>query len=165
MGEVPPIDDSTITVVPSKLTWNSTDQVGYYLGPTDNVSFLAELMNTAMVNQTAFVIITYEYISLSPSFFRKGVPVFIDIGGCPGYDLAAHADTTFDYTSSPWTSTVSGKITTFAGHLHDSGVNIDILRNNQSVCNDVASYGHTPEYVSPPPTAGAAANAGIGNAS
>ena len=106
-------------------------------------------MNADMVNQTAVVTITYEYIPNPPSSFIKAIPVWLDIGGCDQSEQPAQANTTFDYVSPAWTANVSGKITAMLAHLHDGGVNLDILSNNQTVCNDVASYGQSPGFISP----------------
>ena len=121
---------------------------GYYIGPTDQIGFLAELMNSAMDPQTAVVTITYEYIQSPPSQFAKVSPIWLDVGNCNGSDVAPLTNTTFDLTMIPWKSTVSGRITAMGSHLHDGGINLVTMKNNETMlCDSTAAYGQTPGYV------------------
>lgn len=58
-------------------------------------------------------------------------------------------DTTFQYTSPAWTANATGRITSAVGHLHDGGTHLDILNNNQSICDCVTAYGQNPGYMDP----------------
>lgn len=133
---------------------NSTIKAGYYISPTDQIAFLAELMNQAMFTQEAVVTITFSYILSSPSTssFIHATPVWLDIGGCDSSDLPAFANTTFNYTSSPWRSTIAGRVLAACGHVHDGGTNIKILSGNRTIggCDLVAKYGETPGFIDGP---------------
>ena len=121
---------------------------GYYIGPTDQIGFEAELMNELMDPQTAVVTITYEHIPSPPSQFAKVTPIWLDVGNCNGSDVPALANTTFEYTMNPWKSTLQGRITAMGSHLHDGGVNLVTTKNNETtLCNAIASYGQTPGYI------------------
>ena len=121
---------------------------GYYIGPTDRIGFEAELMNGLMDPQTAVVTITYEYIPSPPSQFAKISPIWLDVGNCNSSDVPPLTNTTFDYTMNPWRSTVQGRITAIASHLHDGGINLKTMKNNKTMlCDAIASYGQTPGYV------------------
>ncbi|KAH8797547.1 hypothetical protein F5882DRAFT_475323 [Hyaloscypha sp. PMI_1271] len=126
-----------------------TDKAGYYVGPNDTIAFLTELMNTAMVNQTAIVTITYEYLPSLPSNFHKVTPIWMDITGCGGSEAPAKNDTAFQYTSPVWTANATGRVTSAIGHLHDGGVHLDITKNNSTMCDCAAAYGQDPGYVDP----------------
>lgn len=106
-------------------------------------------MNTATVNQTAIVTITYEYIPDLPSSFHKVTPVWLDIGGCGTSEKPAQNDTTFTYASPVWKANATGRLTTAIGHLHDGGTHLNILKNSQTMCNSVAAYGQNPGYMNP----------------
>ena len=127
-----------------------TDKAGYYVGPTDTIAFLTELMNTEMVNQTAIVTITYEYVPGFPSSFHKVTPIWLDITGC-GTDSEAQAmnNTAFQYTSPVWTASATGRVVAAIGHIHDGGVNLDITKNNSTLCDSVAAYGQNSGYIDP----------------
>jgi hypothetical protein len=106
-------------------------------------------MNTAMVNQTAIVTITYEYLPGLPSNFHKVTPIWMDITGCGGSEAPAKNDTAFQYTSPVWTANATGRVTSAIGHLHDGGVHLDITKNNSTMCDCAAAYGQSPGYVDP----------------
>jgi hypothetical protein len=127
-----------------------TDKAGYYVGPTDTIAFLTELMNTEMVNQTAIVTITYEYVPGFPSSFHKVTPIWLDITGC-GTDSEEQAmnNTAFHYTSPVWTANATGRVVAAIGHIHDGGVNLDITKNNSTLCDSVAAYGQNSGYIDP----------------
>ncbi|KAN0108766.1 hypothetical protein V8E51_008508 [Hyaloscypha variabilis] len=132
---------------PVSLCNNGTNNTGYYVGPKDNIAFLAELMNTAMENQTAVVTMTYEYLPGLPSSFQKVTPIWLDITGCGDSEEPAKNDTTFQYTSPVWTANATGRIAAAIGHLHDGGVNLDITQNNSTMCDFEAAYGENPGYI------------------
>jgi hypothetical protein len=104
-------------------------------------------MNQAMVNQTAIVTVTYEYLPGLPSSFHKITPIWLDITGCGDSEEPAKNDTAFQYTSPVWTANATGRVTTAIGHLHDGGVNLDITKNNSTMCDCVAAYGQNSGYI------------------
>lgn len=104
-------------------------------------------MNEISTPQDAVVTITYEYIPSPPSSFSRVKPVWLDIGGCDTADRAASPNTTFEYSSIPWTSNFTGEITWMVGHLHDGGTHLQVLMNNASICECIAAYGQTPGYI------------------
>jgi hypothetical protein len=106
-------------------------------------------MNTAMVNQTAIVTITYEYLPGLPSNFHKVTPIWMDITGCGGSEAPTKNDTAFQYTSPVWTANATGRVTSAIGHLHDGGVHLNITKNNSTMCDCAAAYGQDPGYVDP----------------
>lgn len=108
-------------------------------------------MNTEMVNQTAVVTIEFEYIPGLPASFSKVTPVWLDIAPCDQGSEEPAKNGTFQYTSSPWTApaTVTGRITCAIGHVHDGGTHIDMVKNNQSMCDAIAAYGQNSGYVDP----------------
>lgn len=106
-----------------------------------------------MVNQSAVVTITFEYVPGRPTGFKKVTPIWLDIGpagGCDGSDMPAF-NGTFEYSSSPWTANATGRITEVIGHLHDGGTNIKILNDNTTLlCDPVATYGGAPGFIDAP---------------
>jgi len=126
----------------------STDEAGYYLGPSDNITFLVELMNESEERRPAVVTVTYEYISSVPQQWAHVTPIWLDIGTCSNSELPAKNNSAFEYSMQPaWKANLTGHVTWIAGHLHDGGTHIEVLRNNNTVCDCVAAYGQTPGYV------------------
>jgi hypothetical protein len=108
-------------------------------------------MNEAIVDQTAVVTITFEYVPGLPAQFSKVTPVWLDIGPCGGdSEMPAFNETTFQYTSTPWAANAAGRITCTIGHLHDGGTHLNITDNNATICDAKAAYGQTPGYIDPP---------------
>ncbi|TKA80773.1 hypothetical protein B0A49_00510 [Cryomyces minteri] len=129
------------------ITVNGTNHAGYYLGPSDNVGMLVELMNQGATEQTAFLTITYEYVPSFPAQWYKVNPVWLDIQSCNGSEAPAQANATFALSMQPpWTSNFTGRITSMIGHLHDGGTHIEVTKNNTVICNCVATYGQNPAY-------------------
>lgn len=74
-------------------------------------------------------------------------PVWLDITGCGDSEEPAENNTAFNYTSPVWTANVAGRVTVAAGHIHDSGVNLDITKNNSKLCDCVAAYGQNSGFI------------------
>ena len=125
----------------------STQKAGYFLNETDTIAMLVELMNETVEPRDAVVTITFEYIPTVPSGFDLVTPVWLDIGNCTDSDMPAQANTTFEYSSAPWTSDISGQILDVAGHIHDGGTYIEVLQNNKMICNCSAAYGQSEGYI------------------
>jgi hypothetical protein len=123
---------------------------GYYVNQTDEFALLVELMNEILEPTPAVVTVTYEYIPGIPANFSTVYPIWLDIAPCADASLMpAYANTTFNYTSMPYTSPVEGEILGIGGHIHDGGTNIEIFQNKKMICNSTALYGMTPGYVEP----------------
>lgn len=136
-----------ISTLREMLTDSRTEKAGYYVGPTDTIAFYTELMNTEMVDQTAIVTITYEYLPGPPSSFHSLTPIWLDITGCGDSEEMAKNNTAFQYTSPVWTANAAGRVMTAIGHIHDGGVNLDITKNNSTLCDCVAAYGQNSGYI------------------
>ncbi len=101
----------------------------------------AEFMNMQDVPRDVVLTVTYEYIPGVPSGFEKAKLMWFDIGGCGSSELPAELDTTFQYSSPTWKSTLDGRITFVSSHLHDCGTHVEITKNGQVVCDSKATYG------------------------
>ena len=110
-----------------------------------------ELMNQGMTNQTGVVTIIWEYLPSLPSGIDKALPIWLDIGGCGSTDQPSFANKTFQYSSPPWSSNVTGRISSVVGHLHDGGVNLQVFNNrgndNTTICDCQSAYGQNPGYI------------------
>ncbi|KAK1060674.1 hypothetical protein LTR74_011689 [Friedmanniomyces endolithicus] len=128
---------------------SGTEQAGYYIAPGDTWVVEVELMNMLPTNQTGVLTMTYEYIQSPPSSFSHVTALWFDIGGCNGNSDQPVISTTqpFNYTSPPWVSDMSGKITFIGGHLHDGGTTLSVYRNQTDDCNLNATYGANSAYI------------------
>jgi hypothetical protein len=128
---------------PTNATPHRTSKTGYYIAPNENIGFFAELMNMVDTPRAAYITMTFEFIPGMPSGFSQAQSMWLDIGGCGSSSLPAKAHTHFDYSSPKWTvpSGLSGKVTFVAGHLHDGGTRLEVVRNGDVVCVSKAEYG------------------------
>jgi len=102
---------------------------------------IAELMNMAMEPRKAFLTMTYEYIPTVPTDFSMVKSYWLDIGGCGSSSFPAKEKEAFEYSSPGWTSSTTGRIVLAISHLHDGGINTEILKNGKVICYSEASYG------------------------
>jgi hypothetical protein len=110
---------------------------------------MVELMNETKDPRPAVVTITYEYIPYMPHNFEKVTPIWLSIAGCDITSEMPVPNNTavFEYTSPPWKANFTGRITLAGSHLHDGGVNLELLKVDKVICDAAAVYGQTPGYV------------------
>lgn len=119
-------------------------KAGYYIGPSDVVALSVDLMNMLHSRSQEGVVltITYEYIQgRRPKEFSSVTPYWLDDGSCRTSNLPAYRNTTFRFTSTPTMGFPKGQLTFVAGHLHDGGTHIDLVKNGQVLCSLDATYG------------------------
>jgi hypothetical protein len=124
--------------------------VGYQLNKEDDFRMVADLMNMNIEDKTVYLTVTYEYLD-GP--LRKGwmdiKPVWLDIDQCGLSEVRPPKESgKFTLTSKPWIPTFEGLLGGLAGHVHDGGVNVQIsAADDTEVCNSVAKYAESEEYV------------------
>ncbi|MEU8798704.1 hypothetical protein [Spirillospora sp. NPDC048819] len=121
---------------------------GFRIGSRDRWTLLADLMNHAHEEKTAYVEFTFTYQSVFGSRITPVTPLWLDVGGC--------ADSTWDTppgqeseNSRTWRSTISGDLVHIRGHLHHGGIAVQTenVTTGQLMCRSVAEEGGTPEFV------------------
>jgi hypothetical protein len=106
-------------------------------------------MNELPTARDVVLTITYEFIPTKPSHFRTVTPIWLDVTGvCGNSDYSVPANvSSFSVTAPAWTSNITGEVVFTAGHVHDGGTMLSILKRNDSVCDSNATYGASPGYV------------------
>lgn len=114
--------------------------VGYPLHDHDDLFAFGELMN--MMEDAAEVLFSmvWEYIPSIPAHFEQALPVWLDVTGCGGSEVPAKPHEVFTYSSPPVKSDFNGNAVLIAGHVHDGGTHIDVVRNDLVICQTQASY-------------------------
>lgn len=105
-----------------------------------------ELMNMTEQPQVVFIDVTVRQVPLSDTTVKPVVPIWLDVDNCSDSEIdvpAGRSTTDWD-----WTSNVTGRIVTAAGHVHDGGVSIALTNatTGAKVCKSVAGYGTKPAY-------------------
>jgi hypothetical protein len=117
---------------------------------------LIELMNETPKNVSAVLTMDYEFIPANPfpAAFQSLTSAWLDVGGCRNSDVPALRNPTFTLdTPASWVVPEnlfpygSGRVVFTEGHLHDGGTHVEILRNDNTVCNSSATYGATSGFV------------------
>lgn len=125
-------------------------RVGYPLYKEDQFRFIIDMMNMNMDDRVVYLTMKYSYLdSPLPQDWINIKPVWLDVDQCAMSEV--HADEhkkQFSITSKPWTPNLEGNLINTFAHLHDGGVNAEIITNEKTVhCDSVAKYGEKPEFV------------------
>lgn len=131
-----------------------TVKAGYYVGANDSLGLLLELMNEVMEARDAVLTIDWEYLPGRPRDHKLVTLVWLDIDGvCSIHGSELHPPndmTIFSFEmQEPWMTTTSaaGEIIVGFGHLHDGGVDIQIIKNGETIFDSIARYGESAGYV------------------
>lgn len=133
-----------------------TSKTGYFLSNSSKLVSLAELMNETPDPREAVMTVEFEYIpSPVPAEFQQMKSIWLDAAGCHGASEvpvpAGKEDSTFTIQPPEAWQVPSGfkenLIVGLGGHMHDGGMDLQVLKNNESVCDCVATYGATADYV------------------
>jgi hypothetical protein len=124
---------------------------GYHLNRDDEFRILVDLMNMNTDDRIIYFTVEYDYVN-GPMDKQKWMdlkPVWLDIDLCGLSEIKSPKNSgSFTIESKPWIPNFEGKIVGLGGHLHDGGVNLEILSSPTStVCNSIAKYGETPQYI------------------
>ena len=101
----------------------------------------------------AVLTIDWVYTTIMSSDFDLVTPIWLDITGvcgANGSEVSVPEGTTFAFNMEPsWNATVSGDLVLVGNHLHDGGVDLDVKKNNETICSGIANYGESPGYLEP----------------
>ena len=110
-------------------------------------------MNEIDQSREAVVTIKWLYTTAGSADFDLAIPVWLDITGVCGIngsEVSVPDSSTFTFDMDPsWKTTIAGDILFIGSHLHDGGVNLEVKKNDKTVCDGVATYGGSPEYLAP----------------
>ncbi|KAK2804805.1 hypothetical protein FQN51_001447 [Onygenales sp. PD_10] len=127
---------------------NGVAQYGIELGSGDSIGMIYDLMNESDEAQTYYLTITYEHLPKSTSGYKPVSMAWLDITDC-GLSAVPAQQGQFVLKSKGWKSTVSGRLLSASGHVHNGGVNTTIYLNGDPVCVSRQLYGRTPDFVAP----------------
>ncbi|KAK3111918.1 hypothetical protein LTR53_012355 [Teratosphaeriaceae sp. CCFEE 6253] len=117
-----------------------TQHLGYPIQAGERLIMSGELMNLLSTPQEVVFSMIWEFLPSAPPYFKRAVPYWLDVGGCGASEVPAEADKLSEYASPPLDAGLDAEIALIAGHLHDGGTRVDVLRNDRVVCSSEASY-------------------------
>jgi hypothetical protein len=128
-------------------TPNGTYNSGYYIGKSDQFMMQNEIVNYNPKPQKWYIAADFEYIQGRPEGTEDVSVTDFNVNNCLGFMTAGYraptGSTQFSKTSPKFVMSTDGTILHAIGHLHDGGVKIQLLLNEQVVCDSVATYGGT----------------------
>jgi len=92
---------------------------------------------------------TYDFLDGKlPAEYLDVKPIWLDADQCSMSEVKAPQDNgTFSLAAKPWYPNFDGDVISIGGHLHDGGFNAQVLVDNATVCDSVAKYAESPEFV------------------
>lgn len=117
---------------------------GYHVG-NDSWTLIAEIMNHAERPQTVYISLDVVHRAGSEDL-RRVTPVWLDVDNCGDSEYAIPAGESSQLWT--WTSTLTGRVVSTAGHVHDGGIKT-VLSNEsrkERLCSSVAGYGSDPAF-------------------
>jgi len=122
---------------------------GYHIKRSDNFGFIVDLMNMNMQDKTVFLTMYYDVVDGPlPAGWDDIKVVWFDANQCGTSEIRPKSQSgSYNVASSYWRPNFEGRILGVGGHLHDGGVDLDIIEGKTKLCTSKASYGETKEYL------------------
>jgi hypothetical protein len=121
-------------------------KVGYPVFAADRFGLIADLMNMNPTKQQVWMTMYYDYVEDHPAGWDEMKPVWFDVAQCGTSEVGGRSPgANFQVSSSPWTANFEGEVMGVGGHIHDGGVNLEVVTNGQVACNSSAWYGSNEE--------------------
>jgi hypothetical protein len=128
----------------------ATDQMGFYLRTEDTIDLELMLKNELNVPKDLVFSIEWEFIPGRQPGWSEVRGLWMDIAPCSAMmsDIPPPTGKTqFTLTGPAWKSSVDGRLLNTVGHMHDGGLEVQILSNEKPVCVSKASYDGSPGYI------------------
>jgi hypothetical protein len=118
---------------------------GYHYG-ADRVAGAVEIMNHSTQPQVVYVKTQVSYVPDTTPGMKAVRPVWLDENNCSTSQYPVVAGPSNKVWR--WTSNLTGRVIFAAGHVHDSGVKIDLANETtgQRLCTSYAGYGTKAAY-------------------
>ncbi len=119
---------------------------GYHFGEGPLASVF-DIMNHGGTPKTVYVAGTVSYLPDSTPGINPVRPVWLDENNCSTSEYGVPAGASNQVWR--WTSTITGRVLTAGGHVHDGGIKT-VLSNESTgrhLCTSYAGYGSKPQYM------------------
>jgi hypothetical protein len=128
----------------------ATDEMGFYLRPEDTITLELMFKNELNMPKDLVFSIEWEFVPGKQAGWGDVKGLWMDIAPCNAMvsDIPPPAGKSqFTLSGPAWTSTVNGRLLNTVGHMHDGGVEVQIVSQNKAICSSKASYDGAPGYV------------------
>lgn len=105
-------------------------------------------MNESPDPRDAYLVLEVEFVPSSAPDFREAIPLYLDVAGyCTDSAVPVpEGEDVFD-RSIEWPVGFPGEVLGVWGHLHDGGTKQEVELDGESLCEHVARYGESEEYI------------------
>ncbi|HEY2668022.1 MAG TPA: hypothetical protein VGK51_14405 [Actinomycetota bacterium] len=119
---------------------------GYHLGSGPLLAVF-DIMNMSSSPQLVWLVATVSWLPDTTPGIKPVTPVWLDENNCSNSTYAIPAGPTS--RAWTWTSTVTGRVVTVGGHVHDGGIETMLTdqTSGQRICTSHAGYGTKPAYM------------------
>lgn len=119
---------------------------GYHLGSGPLLAVF-DIMNMSSSLQVVWLAATVSWLPDTSPGIKPVTPVWLDENNCSTSTYTIPAGLTNRVWT--WTSTITGRVVTAGGHVHDGGVETMLTdqTTGQHVCTSQAGYGTKPAYM------------------
>ena len=119
---------------------------GYHLG-RDPITGVFHIMNHSDVTKTVFFTFKIDWRPGSTAGIRPVTPVWLDVNNCRTSEYQVPAGPSSTHWT--WPSTITGRVVSTGGHVHDGGDRITVSNQTtgQRICTSWAGYGTKPAYM------------------
>jgi len=131
---------------PPVLVADKVEKVGYPIFASDRFGLIADLMNMNPTSKQVWMTMYYDYVEDHPAGWDEMKPIWFDVNQCGTSEVGGgSAGSNFKVSSTPWTASFEGEVMGVGGHIHDGGINLEVISNGQVACNSTAWYGTNEE--------------------
>jgi hypothetical protein len=119
---------------------------GYHLGSGPLLAIF-DIMNMGSSLQVVWLTATVSWLPDTTPGIKPVTPVWMDENNCSNSTYAIPAGPTNKVWT--WTSTITGRVVTAGGHVHDGGIDTTLTdqTSGQGICTSRAGYGTKPAYM------------------
>jgi len=122
--------------------WYNTTNMGYPVYSADRFGLITDLMNMNPGAKTVYLTMYYDYVDGHPANYQEIKPVWFDAAQCGTSEVGGRSpNSKFDISATTWSANFDGEILHAGGHLHDGGVELDLVVDGKVVCKSIPTYG------------------------
>ncbi|QDS77070.1 hypothetical protein FKW77_007229 [Venturia effusa] len=129
------------TMIPFNHPETKKKIAGYPLFPSDRFGLIADLMNMNPQSKQVWMTMYYDFVEDHPAGWDEVKPVWFDVAQCGTSEVSGRsAGANFKIESGTWSASFEGEVMGAGGHIHDGGLNLEVLQGGQVSCNSQAYY-------------------------
>ncbi|KAF1815741.1 hypothetical protein P152DRAFT_471140 [Eremomyces bilateralis CBS 781.70] len=123
---------------------NGKYKYGIKVGAGDSMMLLYDLVNDLDKKRNYYIVMKYE--TTTDREYKAVSMAWLDVTGNCGTSSVKPRNGQYDLQNSGWTSSVSGRLLSATGHVHDGGKVVKLYKNGEVICTSDQIYGRRVGY-------------------